>query len=410
MTMRFWQALPAAVVMLAACNQDTGDNRTAAIPGVDLENKVLSIGALNDESGPAAVLGKPYAVGKRLLAKQINATDSGLLPPGWTLRLVERDHGYNPQKSVQLFNEIRDQIFFIATSFGTPNTLPLRPLLQRYGITAFPASLSSKMAEFPYTPPAAPSYKVEAMRAMDWALEHNGGKTGFAPGIIYQQDDYGQDGLDAWRHAAAHHQVEIVSEQTYAPGQADFTAAITALKKAGATHVMLTTLPSATGPVLGTAAQLEYAPIWIGNTPSWIDRFFDPEVIPPAVFDNFYWAMGSPFWGEDTPFVNEFTTLYQAFGREMAPPDFYMMLSYLQGRIAIDIFRFMLESGGEISRAAYLKTLQSLDNYDADGAIPFKLSFAEMPYQVGTETRILKPKMAEASWEQVAPFAEPESL
>ena len=41
--------------------------------GVDLKTKTIKIGTLNDESGQAAVIGKPYALGKRILAKAVNA-------------------------------------------------------------------------------------------------------------------------------------------------------------------------------------------------------------------------------------------------------------------------------------------------------------------------------------------------
>ena len=41
--------------------------------GVDSEAKVIRIGMLNEESGPAAAIGRPFAVGKRLLALHVNA-------------------------------------------------------------------------------------------------------------------------------------------------------------------------------------------------------------------------------------------------------------------------------------------------------------------------------------------------
>ena len=125
--------------------------------GINVSAKIVRIGALNDESGPAAAIGKPYAVGKRVLAARINAGGSGLLPDGWRVELVERDHGYNPQRSLQALNELKADVLYLATSFGTPNTLPLRSILQRETILAFPASLSSKMAEHRNTPPLGPS-------------------------------------------------------------------------------------------------------------------------------------------------------------------------------------------------------------------------------------------------------------
>ena len=138
---------------MLACQPGTTDAPIKA-RGIDTEKKVLTIGALNDESGPAAAIGKPFALGKRILADTINAGGSGLLPDGWTVKLVEKDHGYNPQKSVQAYNEIKDQVLFIGSSFGTPNTLPLRAMLERDNMVAFPASLSSQMAQHKFTPPA----------------------------------------------------------------------------------------------------------------------------------------------------------------------------------------------------------------------------------------------------------------
>ena len=362
-----WLGYLCAGALLAACGDGGApqSTRASAAPGVDLANKVISIGELNDESGPVAAIGRPWALGKRILEKQVNAGNSGLLPAGWTIRLVARDHGYNPQRSVQLFNEIRDQILFLGTSFGTPNTLPLRPLLQRHEIVAFPASLSSKMAEFEYTPPLGPSYQLEALRAMDYAVDQLGAEQVVA-GIIYQQDDYGQDGFDAWHHAAKHYGIEVVAEGTYAPGQADYTAAVSSMKQAGANVVFLAAVPSATGPVLGTAAQLDYEPMFLGNSPAWIDRFFDPTVLPPKVLANYHHVSSGVYWGEDVPIMDDFLAAYESHGKDQHGPDSYILLSYTAGLTQLEVARRMIEEG-QISRAGYLRALQTLQGFTLDG-------------------------------------------
>lgn len=373
--------------------------------GVDLEGKVVRIGALNDESGPAAVIGKPFAAGKRLLAARINAGGSGLLPDGWTVELIERDHQYNPQNSVQAYNEIQDQILFIGTSFGTPNTLPLRPMLERDGVVAFPASLSSAMAEHKHTPPLGPSYSIEAQRAMDFVVDLAGGADKVKAGIVYQDDDYGKDGLAGWKKAAEAHGVAIVSEQTVAPGQKDVTAVVTGLKKDGATHVLLTTLPSATGPIVGTAAQLRFGPVWVGSTPAWIDAFFNPKVIPSQVFGTYYQANGMPFWGEDVPGMSDFTAAWDKHGAELGNPDFYVLLSYVQGLVQIEAANQAIE-GHDVTRAGYMKALRSISGWDAGGLIQ-PVSLTADPYVTGTRTRVLKPDFENKSWTVEAPYAEP---
>lgn len=391
-----------------ATAQPQGQSAEAQLVGVDMTRKVVSIGVLNDESGPGAAIGKPFANGKRLLAKRINAGQSGLLPEGWTVTLIEKDHGYNPQQSVQQYNAIKNDVLFIGTSFGTPNTLPLRPSLQRDDIVAFPASLSSQMAENEHTPPTAPSYAIEAMRAMDWVVEQAGGADKVKAAIVYQEDDYGKDGLEGWKKAATHHGVKLVAETTVAPGQKDVTAVISALKNAGASHVLLTVLPSSTGPLLGTARQLSYTPVWIGNTPAWLDRFFSKEVIPPEVFASFYWVTGLPYWGEELPGMAEFLATWEQHGKDMGEPDSYILMSYLAGLIQIEALRRAIDSG-DVSRPGYRRALHSIKDWNAGGLLQ-PLDLSEVPYTAGTRTRVIQPVMDQRTWKTVAEYAEPSML
>ncbi|MCB9797868.1 MAG: ABC transporter substrate-binding protein [Alphaproteobacteria bacterium] len=374
--------------------------------GVDAEAKLIRVGTLNDESGPGAAIGKQFAIGKRVLAAAVNAGGSGLLPEGWKVELVERDHGYNPQAAVQAYNEIQDQILFIGTSFSTPATLPLRPMLERDRVVAFPASLSSAMAENEMTPPLGPTYQYESARAVDWVVEKAGADAKLA--IVYQDDDYGKDGLAGLKAAAAKHGVTVVAEQTVAPGQKDMAAVVTGLKDAGATHVVLTVLPSATGPILGTAAQLQYMPTWVGATPAWIDAFYNPEVIPSAVFTNYYQLSGLPFWGEDVPGMDAFLKAWDTHGKEMGNPDSYILLSYIQGLVQMEAAKRAIE-GMDVTRAGYIKALHGVKDWNAGGMVQ-PLSLGEVPYTVGTKVRVLKPDFENKTWTVEADYAEPSTV
>ncbi len=375
--------------------------------GVDAAKKIIRMGVLNDESGPAAAIGKPYAIGKRLLAEQVNAGKSGILPEGWKLELVEKDHGYNPGKSQQAYQAIKDKVLFIGTSFGTPPTLPLRPFLKRDGIVAFPASLSSEMAANPHTPPAGPSYVFEARRAVDYVASVAGeDKTKVKLGIVYDQTDYGKDGLKGFDAQAAKHGFEVVSRRAIKPGQKDFTADVTELKNNGATHVLLTVLPSSTGPILGTGIAMKFMPAWIGNTPAWIDAFFAHPKLPAPVFSNFHLVGGMPFWGEKVPGMDEFMKTYTTFGKKLgARPDFYTLMSYLQGRAALEAANRAI-AAKDVTRAGYMKSLRSMKDWSAGGMLQ-PLDFSKTPYVTGTKTRILKPDFEKKTWSVVAPYADP---
>jgi len=389
--------------------RDQNESELEAGTGVDLENKTIHLGALNDESGPADTIGTPYAVGKRILVERVNAGGSDLLPDGWTIELHEKDHGYHPSNAVQAYKQIRGDVLFFATSFGTPNTLPLRKFLNRDDTVAFPASLSSKMAEHEHTPPLGPSYRLEAMRAMDYAVEDAGSAEEVRAGIVYQKDDYGRDARIGWRRAAEEHGVEIVAEETISPGQEDVTAVVKSLDDAGADYVMLTTLPSTTAPILGTAGLLGYSPTWLGNTPAWIDKFFAEEgPLPPETLENFLWVTGFPYWGEDVPGMEKFLETYEKYGQEKYDRDFYVLSSYISGLVQLEILRRCIDSGA-LTRENFIEQMHTIDGWDADGMFQ-KLSLVDVPYVTGTKARVLAPNTEKETWKVAGDYATPEAF
>lgn len=401
--MKRFRSLPALLCILAAaaCGGSEGGGDA---PGVDLENHVIRIGLLNDLSGPASAIGRPIQTGYEVLYRRINAGGSGLLPEGWTVQWVTRDHGYNPQQSVQAYNEISGDVLFLGLSFGTPTTLPLQPMMSRDHMLAIPASLSSRTGRNEYTPVITPTYRTEGMRAVDWAVEQSGADVRL--GIVYQQDDYGLDAVEGFELEAEFHGVEIVASQPIAPGQADFTAVVSALESAGAQYVMVAILPGATGPLLGTAAQLGYAPVWMGTSPAWLDAFFDPDVVPPAIFANYHMVGSPPFWGEDRPGMAAFLQAFESYG-EGAAPDSYVLYGYLYASAGVEAVRRAIESGN-LTRAGLLEALHTIRDWDGNGiSIPIDLS--SVPYDASRMVRVMKPMMAEHTWEIVSDYAPPES-
>jgi ABC-type branched-subunit amino acid transport system substrate-binding protein len=419
-------AMCASIAVLAACGKKvddksrdpapTGGSGAAGMsssaspaqgpaPGVDATRKVISLGALNDESGPAKAIGVAFANGKRLAVKAVQ-TGAIKLPDGWTIELVEKDHAYNPQQSVQLYKELSGKVLLLATSFGTLTTLPLRDDLRRDDMIAFPASLSSEMAKDEHTPPLGPSFQIEAMRAMDWAVEAAGGADKVKAGIVYQRDDYGADGVAGWKAAAEHHKVAIVAEQTVRPGDQDFTAVVKALKDAGATHVMLTVLAGSTSGILGAAAKLAYAPAWVGNSSSWIDVFFDK--LPAKLFETYRRVTGLTYWGEDVPGMKEFLEVWKANGAGMGDPNWYILVSYIQGLQQIEVLRRAIEAK-TLDRAGVRRALHSITKWDAGGMIQ-PLDMSKVPYVTSTRTRVLAPDFEKKSWRPVGGYAAPAAL
>ena len=64
--------------------------------------------------------------------------------------------------------------------------------------------------------------------------------------------------------------------------------------------------------------------------------------------------------------------------------------------------------GKDMTRAGFMKAVQSIEAFDAGGLIQ-PVALTKVPYVTGTKTRILKPDMAKKSWTVVAPYAAPKS-
>lgn len=390
-----------AIALLGGCGASS-----EPAPGVNLAERTVTIGTLADLSGPVAAIGRPWTAGLRILAQQVNAGGSGYLPEGWKLALVERDHAYQPDRALAQYQTLREQVLYLACSFGTANTLPLRPLLARDSMVAFPASLSARLAESEFTPPIGPSYAMETLRALDWMAEQARGAANVKLGLVYQDDDYGAEGRAAARAGASGLGMALVSEQAYAPGEADYSRVVTALRESGATHVMLTTVPSATAPILALAHESGFRPVWVGNSPAWLDRFFDQKVVPPAIFDTFHWVTSTAYWGENVPFMRGFVAAWTRYAGEGVPRDHYILTGYSAGLIGLTALSRAIASG-ELTRAGYLKALRSLKSYDTHGTVPRPLDYTQLPYAVGNLTRVLAPDFARASWRVAGRYAAP---
>src|SRR4051812_10231076 len=87
---------------------------------------------------------------------------------------------------------------------------------------------------------------------------------------MIQDDAYGAAGQAGIDFAAKDLSFTVKTTAKYAAGNADFTPQIQQLKSANCQVVFLVSTPSDTGKALGKAAQLQFAPQWMGQSPSYI--------------------------------------------------------------------------------------------------------------------------------------------
>ena len=276
----------AALMMLSGCassgstTTNTGstlkyDNNT----GVDVANKTITLGILSPDSGPvAAPIGIPLADGVKAFFDHVN--DNGGID-GYKVKFLEEDTVYDAPTEVQKYNQIRNQVLMIADSLGTPTTFAIKDLAAADHMLVSAATLSSALAREQYLILVGTPYRLQVENAFDYVVNQLHVSSP-ATGIIYQDDEYGQDGLTGYKEAITAYGLHDVAQATYAVTDTTFTAQVLKMKSAGAKYVFLTAIPAAAVGIITTAFKLGYNPQWILQSPAFATVLADHPRRPGA--------------------------------------------------------------------------------------------------------------------------------
>jgi branched-chain amino acid transport system substrate-binding protein len=249
-------ALAAFVVALAACGGSSGT--TATDPGVT--SSTITLGVTIAKSGPAAAYGT--------IADASNAYFTYLNNNGGVngRKIVYKilDDGYNPAQTVPFTKQLveQDNVFAMFGGLGTQTQTSVRDYLNSKkvpqlfvatGATTFMADFSAH----PYTIGWQPPYQGEArIYAKDVLANHAGAKIG----VLYQNDDYGQDYLKGLTDGLGSSASMIVDKEPYDVTAADTLTQLAKLKAAGADTVFLFTTPGFTIKSLVIITKLGWEP------------------------------------------------------------------------------------------------------------------------------------------------------
>lgn len=395
-------ALVIVVVLVAAgCRQQV---KTA----VGVEGRTITLGEISVLTGPAAVIGKPLTRGHEVYFQYVNEVLGGVgqkLPKEerYKVTLITLDSQYRPDVQVQQYNAMKDKVLMIAQSLGTAHTNAILPQINSDKILTAAATLSSDWPKQKYVVATGAPYPAQFINAAQYLKDK-----GVTPkaGIIYQDDDYGLDGLKGLEFAAKEFGFQIVAKATYKTTDTSYAAPVTAMRAAGADHVFLASTPSATGTIMGTAATLAYAPQWIGLSPSWAGVLTGTKEKPSPIvgyMQKTLWVVTDAqcAWGDTKAGcegMKELIDNHKKFGGDQ-PPDYYFIFGYTQARVVHQILEKAVEMG-DLTREGVVKAFESLKSVNMGGLLN--------PISYGTACKDKVPATGSTIW-KVDP-AQPISL
>jgi branched-chain amino acid transport system substrate-binding protein len=173
----------------------------------------------------------------------INDTEGGV--NGRTITYIQKDDQYSPAQAVDLTRQLveQDNVFALFNALGTPNHLQVIDYLQEEGVPdMFVATGATEWVKDPTARPfvfgSNPNYQGEGLALGRWILDNMGADA--QVGVIYQNDDFGLDGLAGIKIAIGDN---VVGEEPYEVTAPDLNSQVDQLRSAGSDVVVMFATP-----------------------------------------------------------------------------------------------------------------------------------------------------------------------
>ncbi len=225
----------------------------------------IHIGQWGPQTGPAAPWGA-VARGTGVLFDMVNA-QGGI--HGRKIVYHMFDDGYNPAKTMAGVKELQESstgIFAWASGVGTAPGLAVKEYLASRQVPwVGPASGSPHWSEPPQRNlfGVYPLYFLEAKTLTRYAVERMGKKR---VAIMYQNDDYGKNGVDGAREELASHGLELVEAVPVELTDTDLRSHLLRLRRANADCVLLWLSPTHAVMSVGTAKAMNFTPQFMSTS------------------------------------------------------------------------------------------------------------------------------------------------
>jgi branched-chain amino acid transport system substrate-binding protein len=230
----------------------------------------ITLGSIQDLSGPIAGFGKQARLGMLLRVDEINE-QGGI--NGRKLKIIVEDSAYDPKKAVLAAQKLvnQDKIFMMVGHIGTAQNLAAMPVqFEKNVINFFPITAAREMYEpfhklkYSY----AATYFDQMKTAVPKLAKEQGAKKVCT---MYQDDEFGLEvfrGAEAGLKAAG---MDFVEKTTYKRGATDFSSQISKMQASGCDMIVLGTIIRETIGAIGTARKAGYNPIFVGSSAAYTD-------------------------------------------------------------------------------------------------------------------------------------------
>lgn len=308
-------------------------------------------------SGPAQELGREMQLGARTYFEQVNAA-GGIR--GRKIVLKTLDDGYEPPRAEANTKQFVDDgdVLALFGYVGTPTSAASIPLATKAKVPFFGAFTGAELLRTPinrYVFNVRASYFDETETIVRQMTQ--GGITKIA--VFYQNDSYGQAGLSGVEKALAKRNLQVVAKATVERNSTDVAAALATMLATKPEVIVMISAYSSCAEFIKQAKAKQLATQFVNV--SFVGTRALAKALGPAADGVMISQVMPPPTANKFPVVVDYHKAMTAAGVK----DF--SYTSLEGYIAARIFVEALRRGGDASREALIRSLESLRNVDVGG-------------------------------------------
>ena len=310
--------------------------------------------------GPAQALGQGMRQG--LLAAFAEVNRAGGIA-GRKLELKSADDSYEPQKMIEAMKKMigEEKIFAIVGTVGTPTANAGQPIATEAKVPFIGPFTGAEFLRNPYkryVVNVRTSYFQETEAWIE-RLTKDLGITKIA--ILYQDDTFGQAGLDGVKMALAKRNMSLVASGTYRRNTTAEKSALLEIMKAKPEAVVTVGAYKPIAEFIKLARQAKMNAVFVAIS------FVGPDALAQEMGGQGAGVIVSqvvPFPGDKSvPVVAAYQAALAALDPE-AKPGFVSLEGYLVGRLVIEALKRV---PGEPTREALLDAIFQTGSFDLDG-------------------------------------------
>ncbi|UUZ74680.1 ABC transporter substrate-binding protein [Polaromonas sp. P1(28)-13] len=345
--------LKSTTVLAALALTGTLSTTLAQAQSQGISKTEITLGSIQDLSGPIAGFGKQVRLGMILRVDELNE-QGGI--NGRKIKLIVEDSAYDPKKAVLAAQKLvnQDKIFAMVGHIGTAQNLAAMPVqFEKNVINFFPVTAAREMYEpfhkLKYS--FAATYYDQMKVAVPKLVKEKNAKKVCS---MYQDDEFGlevQRGADDGLKSIG---MTMVEKTSFKRGATDFSSQVAKLKASECDLVVLGTIIRETIGGIGTARKLGYNPTFLGSSASYTDLI---HKLGGKAMDGLYATMTvqNPYLDEASQPIRFWANKYKTKFNE--DPTVFSVYGYT----LVDAFiRASQKAGSNLTTESFIKAMDTM--------------------------------------------------